>query len=116
MTITPAGPSLSAPAVRFRQSSVEPFAEPSSKIPSEPSPSQVSALWIDFDTFNLASYLYDLTDEDWHINYHTLSADHPPFDGPPPSVVGWQMQSNHKPRPLARGRGFFSISIFTPYH
>ncbi len=44
----------------------------------------------DFDTFSLASYLYDLTDEDWYINYHTLPADHPPFDGPPPSVMGWQ--------------------------
>ncbi len=45
----------------------------------------------DFDTFSLASYLYDLTDEDWYINYHTLPADHPPFDGPPPSVMGWEV-------------------------
>jgi len=45
----------------------------------------------DFDTFSLASYLYDLTDEDWYINYHTLPADHPPFDGPTPSVMGWRM-------------------------
>lgn len=46
-----------------------------------------------FDTFSLARYLYDLTDEDWYINHYrdTLPADHPPFDVPPPSVMGWEV-------------------------
>ena len=43
---------------------------------------RVAAVWLDFDTFNLVSRLYDLTDEDWYINSRTLPADHPSFDGP----------------------------------